>query len=168
MSTSLRHGIFLGPWHALDESPTLAIQRDLKLVQLLDELGFAEVWVGEHHSGGWEMITSPDLFIAGAAERTKRIRLVTGVVSVSYHNPFIVAERLMHQCCDNPLPHPPRPSHTLVRADSPRRSCDATSFIRSLERHERRAAPARSTVAKRIRSLRPTSVASPLSFNRSR
>ena len=95
MSTSLRHGIFLGPWHALDESPTLAIQRDLKLVQLLDELGFAEVWIGEHHSGGWEMITSPDLFIAGAAERTKRIRLGTGVVSVSYHNPFIVAERLM-------------------------------------------------------------------------
>ena len=31
------------------------------------------------------------MFIAAAAERTRHIRLGTGVVSLPYHNPFIVA-----------------------------------------------------------------------------
>ena len=68
----LRSGIFLAPFHPLDEDPTLAIDRDLELVQLLDRLGYDEAWIGEHHSGGFEIIASPELFIAAAAERTQR------------------------------------------------------------------------------------------------
>ncbi|MDE0335423.1 MAG: LLM class flavin-dependent oxidoreductase, partial [Defluviicoccus sp.] len=76
------------------ENPTLALDRDLALVAHLDRLGFDEVWVGEHHSGGMEIVASPEIFIAAAAERTGRIGLGTGVVTLPYHHPFLVAERI--------------------------------------------------------------------------
>jgi limonene 1,2-monooxygenase len=91
----LRHGAFCAPFHYVDESPTIGLRRDLELAQWLDQLGFDEVWFGEHHSGGFETISSPELMIAAAAEMTKRIRLGTGVVSLSYHNPLMVANRIM-------------------------------------------------------------------------
>ena len=89
-----RFGTFLAPFHAIDENPTVALERDFRLVAHLDSLGFDEVWIGEHHSGGMEIIASPELFIAAAAERTRRIRLGAGVVTLPYHHPFFVAERI--------------------------------------------------------------------------
>lgn len=90
----LRAGVFVAPFHPLDESPTLAMERDLQLAEYADELGMAEFWFGEHHSGGYEISASPELMIAGAAQRTKRIRLGTGVVSLPYHNPLMTANRV--------------------------------------------------------------------------
>ncbi len=91
----LKFGIFLAPFHSLRENPTLALQRDFELVQYLDELDYDYAWIGEHHSGGMEIIASPELFIATAAERTKRIHFGTGVSSLTYHNPLILADRIM-------------------------------------------------------------------------
>jgi limonene 1,2-monooxygenase len=91
----LRFGIFLAPFHPAGENPTTAIQRDLELVAHLDRLDYDEAWIGEHHSAGSEIIASPEIFIAAAAERTKRIKLGTGVTSISYHNPLWVAERMV-------------------------------------------------------------------------
>ncbi|MDA0352616.1 MAG: LLM class flavin-dependent oxidoreductase [Chloroflexi bacterium] len=91
----LRFGIFLAPFHPLEEDPTAAIDRDLELVEHLDHLGYDEAWIGEHHSGGYEIIASPELFIAAAAGRTKQIRLGTGVMSLPYHHPFIAADRMV-------------------------------------------------------------------------
>ncbi|MGH7212987.1 MAG: LLM class flavin-dependent oxidoreductase, partial [Acetobacteraceae bacterium] len=91
----LRSGIFLAPFHALDENPTMALQRDRELIEHLDRLGYHEAWVGEHHSGGFEIIASPEVFIAAMAERTRHIRLGTGVSSLPYHNPFILADRMV-------------------------------------------------------------------------
>jgi limonene 1,2-monooxygenase len=91
----LRFGVFLGPHHALNENPTLALERDLKLVELLDDLDYDEVWIGEHHSGGFEIIAAPEIFLAAAAERTKRIKLGTGVKTVSFSHPMIVADQLV-------------------------------------------------------------------------
>jgi limonene 1,2-monooxygenase len=93
--SALKSGIFLAPFHPVDEDPTLAIRRDIELVEWLDELGFEEAWIGEHHSAGFEIIASPELFIAAAAERTKRIKLGTGVVSLPYHNPLTTANRIL-------------------------------------------------------------------------
>jgi limonene 1,2-monooxygenase len=93
MSDRLRFGIFMAPFHPAGENPTWALQRDLDLIQHLDQLGYDEAWIGEHHSAGSEIIASPEIFIATAAERTRHIKLGTGVVSVSYHNPYMVAER---------------------------------------------------------------------------
>jgi limonene 1,2-monooxygenase len=93
MAERLRFGIFMAPFHPAGENPTLAIERDLALVAHLDRLGWDEAWIGEHHSAGTEIIASPEIFIAAAAERTRHIKLGTGVISVAYHNPFMVAER---------------------------------------------------------------------------
>ena len=90
----LRTGIFLAPFHALGENPTLALERDMDLICHLDKLNYHEAWIGEHHSGGFEIIACPEMFIAAAAERTKHIRLGTGVVSLPYHNPFTLASRM--------------------------------------------------------------------------
>ena len=90
----MKFGIFLAPFHAMNENPTLAMERDLQLLQHLDGLGYDEAWIGEHHSGGFEIIACPELFIATAAERTKHIRLGTGVVSLPYHHPFTLAGRI--------------------------------------------------------------------------
>ena len=62
----IRFGTFLAPFHSVHENPTLALDRDLELVGHLDRLGFDEVWVGEHHSGGMEIVASPEIFIAAA------------------------------------------------------------------------------------------------------
>jgi limonene 1,2-monooxygenase len=88
-------GIFLAPFHRLGENPPLAIERDFKLIELLDELGYDEAWVGEHHSAGWETIASPEVFIGVAAQRTRHIKLGTGVVSLPYHHPLMVANRMV-------------------------------------------------------------------------
>ncbi len=95
MTLKLRNGIFLAPFHPVDEDPTQCIQRDLELIEYLDRLGYEEAWVGEHHSAGYEIIASPELFIAAAAERTRRIMLGTGVVSLPYHNPLMAANRIL-------------------------------------------------------------------------
>ena len=91
----MRFGAFLAPHHPIGENPTLQFQSNLELVRLLDHLGYEEFWCGEHHSTGWEIIASPELFLAAAAERTQRIKLGTGVVSLPYHHPFMVAQRMV-------------------------------------------------------------------------
>ncbi len=91
----LGFGAFLAPHHPIGEHPMLQFRRDIALVEHLDNLGYDEFWCGEHHSSGWEMIASPEMFLAAAAERTKRIKLGTGVVSLPYHHPFNVAQRLV-------------------------------------------------------------------------
>ncbi len=95
MHAPLRFGIFLAPFHALDENPTACLDRDMELIEHLDRLGYHEAWVGEHHSGGFEIIACPEMFIAAAAERTRHIRLGTGVVSLPYHHPFPLADRMV-------------------------------------------------------------------------
>ena len=92
---TLRAGVFLPPFHPNDEDPLLCMERDFELMQWLDKLGYAEAWIGEHHSGGYEIYGQPELFIATAAERTRNIRLGTGVISLPYHHPLMVADRIV-------------------------------------------------------------------------
>ncbi len=91
----MRFGTFLAPHHPLGEHPALLYRRDLDFAEHLDKLGFDEFWCGEHHSTGWEMIASPEMFLAAAGERTHRIMLGTGVISLPYHHPFNVAQRMV-------------------------------------------------------------------------
>src|SRR3954465_2005672 len=94
-SPRLQFGTFLAPHHPLGESPTLQFQSDLQLATHLDRLGYDEFWCGEHHSTGWEMIASPEMFLAAAGQVTHTIKLGTGVVSLPYHHPFNVAQRMV-------------------------------------------------------------------------
>src|SRR5213080_3993450 len=91
----MKFGIFLAPFHRLGENPTLAMARDMELVEWLDWLGYDEAWIGEHHSAGWEVIASPEIFIGEAAYRTRHIVLGSGVTSLPYHHPFLVAQRFV-------------------------------------------------------------------------
>jgi limonene 1,2-monooxygenase len=90
----MRFGAFIAPFHPLNENPTLALERDIELVQWMDKLGYDEAWIGEHHSAGYELIASPELFIATVAERTRNIKLGTGVSSLPYHHPLMLADRI--------------------------------------------------------------------------
>ncbi|MBV1879601.1 MAG: LLM class flavin-dependent oxidoreductase [Pseudomonadales bacterium] len=92
---NLKFGIFLAPFHCLEENPTLALERDLELISHLDGLNYDYAWIGEHHSAGFEIIASPEIFIAAAAERTRHIKFGTGVSSLPYHHPFMLADRIM-------------------------------------------------------------------------
>ena len=91
----MKFGIFMAPFHPVGDNPTLALDRDLELIEWLEQLGYDEAWVGEHHSGGWEPIASPEVFISAAAQRTKRIKLGTGVISLPYHHPLMTANRMV-------------------------------------------------------------------------
>src|SRR5215204_6679033 len=93
--TRMRFGAFLAPHHPAGESPTLLFQRDVALGAHLDHLGFDEFWVGEHHSSGWETIASPEMLLAAVAQVSHTIKLGTGVVSLPYHHPFNVAQRMV-------------------------------------------------------------------------
>ena len=91
----MRFGVFVTPNHRPDDDPTLALERDLKLVEHLEELGYDEAWFGEHHGSGWQYIASPETFIAAASQRTTRIKLATGVAGLSFHHPLMLADRIM-------------------------------------------------------------------------
>lgn len=92
--TPLRFGVFVPPHHVpVSQNPTYCLDRDVKLIQELDAMGFDEAWFGEHHSSGVELSGDPLMMIAHVAQVTKHIRLGAGVVSLPYHNPFMVADR---------------------------------------------------------------------------
>jgi len=93
--TRMKFGAFLAPHHPIGEHPMLQFRSDIKFAAHLDRLGYDEFWCGEHHSTGWEMIASPEMFLAAAGEHTHRIRLGTGVISLPYHHPFNVAQRIV-------------------------------------------------------------------------
>ncbi len=91
----MQFGVFIPPHHVpTNYNPTLALQHDIEIVKLLDTIGYDEAWFGEHHSGGVELINDPMLFIAHVAPQTRNLRLGTGVVSLPYHNPLWVADKL--------------------------------------------------------------------------
>jgi limonene 1,2-monooxygenase len=93
---ALRLGAFMPPWLLpMERDPTLAIRGEIETIEYLEKIGFREAWIGEHHSGGMEIVSSPELLIAAAIERTSRIRLGTGVISLPYHHPLTVADRVV-------------------------------------------------------------------------
>src|SRR5690606_12690553 len=95
MDWPLRFGIFLAPFHPAGQNPTLALERDLELLEHLDRLGFDEAWIGEHHSAGYEIIASPEVFIAAASQRTRHLRRGTGVSSLPSPQPLMRADPMV-------------------------------------------------------------------------
>ncbi len=90
----MKFSFFMMPVHHPRENPTLAFERDIDLIRLADALDYDEFFIGEHHSGGWETMPAPEMALAMAAAGAHRIRLGTSVVSLPFHHPFHVAERM--------------------------------------------------------------------------
>jgi limonene 1,2-monooxygenase len=96
MADRLKFGVFHPPYHMPPgRNAHLLMRRDIEFVQMLDRLGFDEAWIGEHHSCGTETIADPFLFLANVAPQTENINLCTGVVSLPYHNPLWIADRII-------------------------------------------------------------------------
>ena len=90
----MKFSIFMMPLHHPTENPSLAFDRDISLIHYAEELGYDEFFIGEHHSGGWETMPAPEMALAKASAHAHRIRLGTSVISVPFHHPFHVAERM--------------------------------------------------------------------------
>ena len=71
----MKFGALLMPSHPPEVGIGEGQQRDLEELERLDALGFEEAWIGEHFTAPWEPCPAPDLLIAQALQRTKRIRL---------------------------------------------------------------------------------------------
>ncbi|MEC7489542.1 MAG: LLM class flavin-dependent oxidoreductase [Pseudomonadota bacterium] len=90
----MKFSFFMMPTHRPSENPTLAFHRDIDLIPYVESLGYDSFNIGEHHSGGWETMPSPEMALSMAAAKTGRIRLGTSVVNLPFHHPFHVAERM--------------------------------------------------------------------------
>jgi len=90
----MKFSFFMMPLHHPSENPALAFDRDISLIHYADALDFDEFFIGEHHSGGWETMPAPEIVLAKAAAHAHRIRLGTSVISLPFHHPFHVAERM--------------------------------------------------------------------------
>ncbi|BBY20415.1 hypothetical protein MSTO_06200 [Mycobacterium stomatepiae] len=89
-------GMFLMPAHPPERSLYDATQWDLDMIELADQLGYVEAWVGEHFTVPWEPICAPDLLLAQALLRTKNIKLAPGAHLLPYHHPVELAHRVAY------------------------------------------------------------------------
>ena len=80
----MKFGIFLGPFHRVGENPTLAIRRDIELVEWLDQLGYDEAWIGEHHSAGWEIISPPRCSSLRRRRGPNKLNLAPGLSALRF------------------------------------------------------------------------------------
>ena len=70
----MKLGMFMQPVHDPKRDYTRALEDDRQTILLADELGFSEVWVGEHVSATAEPITAPLVFLASLIEQTRTIK----------------------------------------------------------------------------------------------
>ena len=59
-------GYFSMPSHPPERGLKAGHDWDLQTLRWLDELGYSEAWIGEHHTAPWEPHPAPDLLIAQA------------------------------------------------------------------------------------------------------
>jgi alkanesulfonate monooxygenase SsuD/methylene tetrahydromethanopterin reductase-like flavin-dependent oxidoreductase (luciferase family) len=88
---SVHLGLFTMPFHHPSRDYTTILEEDREAIVLADRLGFTEAFVGEHFSSWSERITSPLIFLASLVDRTRQIRLATGVINMPQIHPATVA-----------------------------------------------------------------------------
>lgn len=87
-------GYFAMPSHPPERGLKAGHDWDLQVLRWLDELGYEEAWIGEHHTAPWEPHPAPDLLIAQALMETSRIRLGPGGFLLPFHHPAELANRV--------------------------------------------------------------------------
>jgi alkanesulfonate monooxygenase SsuD/methylene tetrahydromethanopterin reductase-like flavin-dependent oxidoreductase (luciferase family) len=81
------------PWSA--DSEHRLFKNALDQVELADKLGYDYAWEVEHHFlEEYSHSSAPEVFLAAASQRTKRIRLGHGIVQLTTNHPSRVAERV--------------------------------------------------------------------------
>ncbi len=69
-----------------------AMRETTALARRVDELGYARLWIAEHHNTEAFMASATSLLLGHLAEHTSRIRLGSGGVMLPNHAPLMVAE----------------------------------------------------------------------------
>ncbi len=90
----MKFGYFTMPSHPPERGLKAGHDWDLQTLRWIDELGFTEAWIGEHHTAPWEPHPAPDLLIAQALLQTKNIRIGPGGFCLPYHHPAELANRV--------------------------------------------------------------------------
>src|SRR5471032_1689450 len=97
---SMKFGVFYEhqlprPWTA--DSEYQLFQNSLSQVELADRLGYDYMWEVEHHFlEEYSHSSAPEVFLAAASQRTKRIRLGHGIIQTPppFNHPARIAERV--------------------------------------------------------------------------
>lgn len=89
-------GAFFLPSHPPRRGFAEGHRWDLEQVELIERLGFAEAWFGEHYTAQWEPSPAPDLIVAQALMRTETIRLGPLGHLLPYHHPVELAHRVAY------------------------------------------------------------------------
>jgi alkanesulfonate monooxygenase SsuD/methylene tetrahydromethanopterin reductase-like flavin-dependent oxidoreductase (luciferase family) len=92
----MKFGALLMPSHPPERSIREGQLWDLHDLERLDALGFEEAWIGEHFTAAWEPCPAPDLLIAQALLKTKRIRLGPLGHLLPFHHPVELAQRVAY------------------------------------------------------------------------
>jgi alkanesulfonate monooxygenase SsuD/methylene tetrahydromethanopterin reductase-like flavin-dependent oxidoreductase (luciferase family) len=91
----MKFGVFTVADHYPGELPRTTARFYAELLEqaeAADALGFDSFWVAEHHFHEYGVIPRPPVWMAAAAQRTRRIRLGAGVVVLPFDNPLRTAE----------------------------------------------------------------------------
>jgi alkanesulfonate monooxygenase SsuD/methylene tetrahydromethanopterin reductase-like flavin-dependent oxidoreductase (luciferase family) len=83
--------MFMMPLHRADRPMHDCLAEDTEKALLLEELGFDELFIGEHFSIVTEPYPSPLMFAASLLPRTKRIVFGTGVINAPLRHPALIA-----------------------------------------------------------------------------
>ena len=87
----MKLGMFMMPMHALGRDPSQTLREDRETVILADQLGFHDVFIGEHLTDSTENITNSMMFLATLIHATKTIKLGTGTCNLSQMHPTLIA-----------------------------------------------------------------------------
>jgi len=90
----MEFGYFTMPSHPPERGLKEGHDFDLEVLRWLDQLGFSECWIGEHHTAPWEPHPAPDLLIAQSLKETTRLRMGPGGFLLPYHHPAELANRV--------------------------------------------------------------------------
>lgn len=87
----MKLSIFAMPLHPTSKPYAAMLQENIDAFMLADQLGFAEVWCGEHYSTSTEPVPSPMMLFSYLAPQTKQIKFATGVTCLPHYHPAVVA-----------------------------------------------------------------------------
>ncbi len=97
----MRLGLFMMPVHPPGRTMSDTLREDTAKSLLADQLGFDELWMGEHFSATTEPFPSPLMFLAGLVPQTRNLTFGTAVINLPNHHPAIVAGEVAqfdHMC----------------------------------------------------------------------
>ncbi len=81
------------PWG--EDAEYTLLQNSLAQIELADQLGYDYAWQVEHHFlEEYSHSAAPEVFLAAASQRTRRIRLGHGIIQLTTNQPHRVAERV--------------------------------------------------------------------------